>query len=211
MAFYDPRMRVAVTRDQLPHWHADKAAMYFITYRLGDALPHEKWELWLAQRDDWRARHPEPWPPEVEAEFHRRFSRQVEEWLDAGHGACVLREHRVAEAVAKVWRDDEAAGSCRFAAWVVMPNHVHVVAELAPGTGIGETVKRWKAVSTRTVNALLGRSGGGLWQRDYFDRLVRGPEHFERCVRYVRANPAKAGLRAGDWIAYEAEDARAVV
>ena len=210
MAFFGPDMRVTVTRDQLPHWQADRAAMYFVTYRLGDALPQDKWRQWIAQRADWRARNPEPWPPEVEAEYHRRFSLQMEEWLDAGYGSCVLREQRVAEQVTEVWRLDEAAGRCRFACWVVMPNHVHALVELAPGVELGETVKRWKGLSARAVNAALGRRGGGLWQRDYFDRLVRGPEHFERCVRYIRGNPAKAGLGEGEWAGYESEEARAV-
>jgi putative transposase len=49
----------------------------------------------------------------------------------------------------------------------------------------------WKGFTARRINALLGRSGS-LWQRDYFDRLVRDEKHLANCMRYVRRNPEKA-------------------
>jgi REP-associated tyrosine transposase len=59
------------------------------------------------------------------------------------------------------------------------------------------------------INRLIGDSGG-LWQRDYFDRLVRHEKHFARCVRYIRNNAEKAHLRLGEYILYESDIARAV-
>jgi REP element-mobilizing transposase RayT len=50
---------------------------------------------------------------------------------------------------------------------------------------------------TREINAHLGRRGT-LWQKGYFDRLVRDWQHFANVVRYIRRNPAKAKLREGD-------------
>ena len=48
-------------------------------------------------------------------------------------------------------------------------------------------------------------------QKDYFDRLVRNEAHFERCVRYIRSNPKKAGLKDGEFLLWEAERAKAVL
>ena len=59
------------------------------------------------------------------------------------------------------------------------------------------------------INSLLRRDGS-LWQRDYFDRLVRDEKHFASCVRYVRRNPAKAHLHSGEYILYETELARSI-
>jgi len=69
--------------------------------------------------------------------------------------------------------------------------------------------KHWKTFSARRINSLLG-SSGSLWQRDYFDRLVRDEQHFANCVRYIRGNPQKAGLSDGGYILYESELAKRI-
>jgi REP element-mobilizing transposase RayT len=62
-------------------------------------------------------------------------------------------------------------------AWCVMANHVHVV--LRTRETIASLVQTWKSVSTRRINAHLARSGG-IWQPDYFDRLIRDSEELEK-------------------------------
>jgi putative transposase len=56
---------------------------------------------------------------------------------------------------------------------------------------------------------LLGRSGN-LWQRDYFDRLVRDENHFANCLRYIRRNPEKARLPKGQYILYQSDLAKRI-
>jgi putative transposase len=46
--------------------------------------------------------------------------------------------------------------------------------------------------------------------KDYFDRLIRDPEHLSRCVRYVQRNPEKAQLRTDEFILYESPLAQAI-
>ena len=65
----------------------------------------------------------------------------------------------------------------------------------------------WKSFSSRNVNRLVGRSGT-LWQRSYFDRLVRDEKHFRNCLRYIRRNPKKAHLKPGEYILYESDVAK---
>ena len=76
---------------------------------------------------------------------------------------------------------------------VVMPNHVHAVLRPLEEVTLAECVRKIKGASSLAVNRLAGRSGR-LWQPDYFDRVVRSPEHLARCVAYVHWNPVKAGL-----------------
>jgi len=45
---------------------------------------------------------------------------------------------------------------------------------------------------------------------DYFDRLVRDARHFANCVRYLRRNPEKTRLPAGEYELYENELARVI-
>jgi putative transposase len=74
---------------------------------------------------------------------------------------------------------------------------------------IREIIRSWKSFPARRINERLERSGN-LWQRDYFDRLVRDQKHFAKCVRYIRRNPEKARLRKGEYILYESDLARTV-
>ena len=82
----------------------------------------------------------------------------------------------------------------RLVAWCIMPNHVHVVLHLLPGQKQAEVVKSWKIHSARAANRLLGRSGA-VWEREYYDRLLRREGELDRAVQYVLNNPGKAGLK----------------
>jgi REP element-mobilizing transposase RayT len=77
-------------------------------------------------------------------------------------------------------------------AWVIMPNHVHVVLEpqvAMPG------IMRWlKGRTARTANRILGRTGMPFWQEESFDHWVRSAEELQAAVDYVEENPVKAGL-----------------
>ncbi len=81
-------------------------------------------------------------------------------------------------------------------AWVVMPNHVHVVFRLAPEQKLDSVVQQWKSVSAHQINARLDTSGA-VWQKQYFDRIMRNNAMTDRAVEYVRRNPEKSGLK--DW------------
>jgi REP element-mobilizing transposase RayT len=205
--FFNPRRDIAITRNRLPHWSQDDAT-YFLTFRLADALPESLLRPWREDRDRWRISHPLPWSAEEEAAYHRLFSAKIDGWLDAGHGSCLLRRQACAQAVIETLQHDELR-RVEHHAIAVMPNHVHALFSLISATALPALVRTWKGVSARRLNALAQRSGP-LWQKDYFDRLIRDEEHFRRCLRYIRNNPAKANLREGDYLLHESEFARTI-
>ena len=202
LRFFNPFAEIERTANYLPHWQ-QPGATYFITFRLRDALPAALRDQWLDERTAWLASHPKPWSPKVEMEYHRRFSARMDEWLDAGHGACVLRAGACREIVEATLRHLDG-GEYFHHASVVMPNHAHILVSLAAGSRLETTVSAWKSVASRRINRSLGR-GGALWQEDYFDRLIRDETHFGNCARYIRGNPAKARLREGEFTLYESE------
>lgn len=57
-------------------------------------------------------------------------------------------------------------------------------------------------LSARRINAQFARAGD-FWQRDYFARIIRDPDHFWRCARYLHSNPEKCQLKDGEFILYE--------
>ena len=85
-------------------------------------------------------------------------------------------------------------------AWVIMPNHVHVVLE--PRAPLQIITRALKGVSARHANATLGRASERFWQDESFDHWIRNGSELERVRSYVERNPVKAGLatRAEDWL-----------
>lgn len=159
----------------IPHFDAP-GAWQFITYRLADSVPANLRREWEAIR---------------QLEDEREKFRRMERHLDAGYGGCALRDPRIAQLVQdNLWFHD--GRSYRLLAWVIMPNHVHLLAELRQPLGV--VLKNWKSYTASDANKLLGAVGQTFWQADYFDRYIRDRDHCRRTVRYIENNPVKPGL-----------------
>jgi len=182
----------------LPHWRQE-GATYFVTFRLADALPEDVGRRLKQERETWHRTHAEPWTPEEAHRYHRLFSERVHEWLDAGHGSCVMRDRRCARIVADSLLHFEGI---RYAldSWVVMPNHTHVVVEPAEDFQLEDILQSWTNFSAHKINALIDRQGT-LWQHEPYDHIVRHEAELQRLRVYIRENPVKAGLNdcLGSW------------
>ena len=77
-------------------------------------------------------------------------------------------------------------------AYVVMANHVHLL--ITPHVEVSKLMKSLKRFTAREGNRILGLTGQPFWQEESYDRLVRGPEEFEKIAQYIELNPVKAGL-----------------
>jgi putative DNA methylase len=168
------------SRGYIPHWEAGEIAQA-ITFRLADSLPASllaRWEGELQSLTD-DARNQE-----------RR--KRIERALDSGHGSGALAQTAIGEVVenALLYFD---GSRYRLEAWVVMPNHVHVLATPIGGASLSAVVHSWKSFTAKKANALLGRTGT-FWATEYFDRAIRDEVHFASAVEYFSMNPVKAGL-----------------
>ena len=172
------------TRGYLPHF--DSAyVIQMVTYRLADSLPADVVECLKSEYPD-AARNPS-------------FRKKIEEFIDAGHGACWLRRPDVAQVVLDSWlRFDQVRYLLH--AWVIMPNHVHVLLQTIEPHSLSSVVQGWKAFTARRINEILGRQGA-FWQREYWDRFIRDEEHYLSAIAYMHENPVKAGLvsQAEEW------------
>lgn len=200
MRFFNDFIEVRKTGGKLPHWQ-QPGATYFMTWRLADSIPKEKMVKWRAERDGWLLENPKPWDEVTETEYHRLFSMEIERMMDKGYGSCVLLDERVRIVV------EDSFGSADgrrydLHSWVIMPNHVHLLFSMAEGESLEKVVGGWKKYTARRINVILGQEGR-LWQKDYFDTLIRDWEHMLRAARYLRRNPVN--LREGEFTLYEAE------
>jgi REP element-mobilizing transposase RayT len=162
-------------RGYLPHFDAPGVTQ-FLTFQLHNSFPvvrRAEWETILRDPNDSAKR------------------RKLEAWLDRGHGECWLRRRDVAELVAKVLLEADGH-DCRMQAWVIMPNHVHLVVDVWD-VPLAKLVRAWKGRASRLANALLHR-GGKFWHEDYYETLIRDEAHLKRAIRYAEQNPVKAFL-----------------
>jgi REP element-mobilizing transposase RayT len=175
------------SRGYLPHFDAGEIAQT-ITFRLADSLPKTVIERWKR---------------ELESDSYNNadalIRKRIDYYLDQGCGSCGLRNERVAAMVqdSLLHFDDERYW---LSAWVVMPNHVHMMLTPSQLWSISRIVKDMKSFTSREANALLRRRGQ-FWMEDYFDRYVRDAKHFTNAIRYIENNPVKAKLCAcpEDW------------
>ena len=93
---------------------------------------------------------------------------------------------------------------------VVMPNHIHGIIRImaddvgaqrrcAPTThasqprviarSLGAIVRAFKSSTTRRINRLRSEPGSPLWQRNYFEHIIRNEEELARIRQYIIDNP----------------------
>lgn len=205
--YFNPHKDIVRQHHVLPHWEQNEVT-YFVTFRLADSIPQSKLGQWKAEREAWMAIHPPPWTSDIEEEYHQRFSKTIEHWLDQGYGACPLREPECARIVDSALNFFEDNRSIRHAS-VVMPNHIHILFTPIKGHRLSDILHSWKSFTANKINPKFDTQGT-LWQRTYFDRIVRSSEHFENCVRYIRRNPEKAALKPQEYLHFESEWVRSL-
>ena len=101
-----------------------------------------------------------------------------------------------------------AVADVSILAWVVMPEHVHLVLAPAPGRSMPgvlraiktpfarEVLNRWRAIAWDGLPRLRDEKGHHFWQEGGgHDRIVYGHELREK-IAYVHANPCRRGLAA---------------
>ena len=179
------------SRGHLPHLDQPDI-IQSITFRLADSVPSDviaAWKSELALKGREATSDPRC------AELRER----IERYAGQGHGACWLREERIAGQVEDALLHFDGV-RYRLLSWVIMPNHVHALIETTPSFPLEAVVHSWKSFTAKQVNKVLGRSGH-VWEEDYFDRYIRDENHLSTVVDYIEQNPVKAGLvdTASDW------------
>ncbi|MEA5612375.1 REP-associated tyrosine transposase [Nodularia spumigena] len=150
-----------------------------------------------------------PLPPPLPATLtydgrFRKHERRLPHWQKAG--GIYFVTFRVQTGTLQPAERDAVLEAVRF--WhgkrcfvdeaVVMPDHVHIILRPLQQAGgswpeLSRLIQSIKTHSAKVINAARGRTGQ-VWQREYFDRIIRDrDELFERRT-YVWNNPVKAGL-----------------
>lgn len=103
----------------------------------------------------------------------------------------------------------------RLDAYVIMPNHMHGVLEIGESVGavheppienihgagrdlplqntpnVSKIIGRFKMTTAKQINILRGTPGVPVWQRNYYEHIVRDDDALNRIRQYVQNNPAE--------------------
>lgn len=107
------------------------------------------------------------------------------------------------------FREIRARHPFTIEAIVVLPDHLHAVWRLPEGDA--DFATRWRliksafsrsiAVGERISASRAAKGERGIWQRRYWEHMIRDEDDFARHVDYIHINPVKHGLvtRVRDW------------
>ncbi len=122
------------------------------------------------------------------------------------HGrAALFEDYPRARAAAAAIVSTASLRDSRLLAWVLMPDHLHMLLQLGKEDPLSGLVNRIKARSAKATLRVDGKTGR-IWARGYHDRAIRRDEDLLSAARYVIANPCRAGLveRPGDYPFWDA-------
>ncbi len=189
-------------RGVLPHLKRE-GGTYFVVFRQAGTLPKEVLIRFKQERDAiiqqaMAAKRPLTW--HEQEELFQWYSNRVDKYLDAGHGTCHLRDPQFAAVVAEAIQFFEKQ-RYELHAWVVMPNHVHVVVWPMPGYTLSEILHSWKSFTSHKINERLPTKVVPFWQGESYEHLTRDDDDLYRCCHYKVMNPVNARLCAcpEDW------------
>jgi REP element-mobilizing transposase RayT len=151
---------------------------------------------------------------------HHRCSIRLQDWDYRFPGyyfvtICTYRrlnlfdDSALKEIVEMTWRlipEHPHASHVQLDEWIVMPNHIHGILALTrlegdpeappPEKGarprsLSSIIGTFKSMVTRRINRARGTPGGKVWQRGFYERIVRNDRELQAIRRYIRANPAR--------------------
>ncbi len=126
------------SRGYLPHFDSPHHLQH-VTFHLADSLPREVLER--LESELLRL-------PEDQQDVERR--KRIEDWMDAGHGSCLLRQPENALLMQSTLLHFDG-DRYRIIAWVIMPNHVHVLFQPLAGCRVSDIVASWKKFTARRL------------------------------------------------------------
>jgi REP element-mobilizing transposase RayT len=109
------------------------------------------------------------------------------------YGQIVKDEWLKGEILRKEIKSDE---------FIIMPNHMHAIVKIMEngkcfdfsseqGASLGSIITGFKSSVTAKINAIQKVHPQKIWQRNYWERILRSDIEFYYCREYIKNNPIK--------------------
>jgi len=117
--------------------------------------------------------------------------------------------NEIGEIVREEWeRTAVVRQNVELGEYVIMPNHVHgILVFVDDGVGatrrvaptsqtlqsgsLGAIMAQFKSIVTKRINGLQNVSGRPIWQRNYYEHIIRNEPEMDRITRYIESNPLR--------------------
>jgi len=113
----------------------------------------------------------------------------------------ILATEKVVTVLCEEWLSATDRHGWAIGSYCVMPDHVHFFCtDGEQGVTLSGFLAKWKEWTTKRLNREVGIDGK-IWQKGFFDHLLRSSESYSEKWNYVRNNPVRAGLvvQPEDW------------
>jgi putative transposase len=113
------------------------------------------------------------------------------------HRLTLLEAPDARETVEAVLERTRARHEARIYAYVLMPEHLHLLMNEPPQMLLAQFLKAIKQVTSRRLRGARDK----FWQDRYYDSNVHGEKARSKVIRYIHRNPVKRGLveKPEDW------------
>jgi len=105
-------------------------------------------------------------------------------------------------------RSTQIRPGIRLDTFIIMPNHIHGIVVMGeqttvvgahscaplpyrPPRSLGSFIAGFKSAATKRINEIGGAPGHLVWQRNYFERVIRNEEELNRVRQYINDNPER--------------------
>lgn len=75
--------------------------------------------------------------------------------------------------------------------YVIMPNHIHMIIVLHPETGPAKLVPTISRIIQQFKGSITKQVGFPLWQKSFYDHIIRNQQEYEKVYEYIETNPLK--------------------
>ncbi len=77
---------------------------------------------------------------------------------------------------------------------IIMPNHLHGIVVIGRGEAclaptLGNIIGSFKSAATKQINIMRNHPGQKLWQRNYYEHIIRNEVDLNRVQQYINSNP----------------------
>jgi putative transposase len=106
--------------------------------------------------------------------------------------ALLFNHAKAAAAVEACWEEIPSHYPVDPDAFVVMPNHVHGIllfTRAGHARPLQIVVGSFKSATARAINGLRNTPGASVWQRGYYERVIRSDNELETFREYIASNP----------------------
>ena len=117
---------------------------------------------------------------------------------------------KISEIIKETFNNISKLDNVSIEDYIIMPDHIHFIAQLnnldmkyckntTKGRGgtlpLHDIIARFKSFTTKQYNEINGTIGMKLWQRNYFEHIIRNEKEYLEILKYMQYNPLKYAIK----------------